>query len=93
MLNFHNESSDHLLRDIIKFLINFESQTHIHQQLPNKVSVFWDIALSSLKIIVSCLAYCSSLKMEMICSSVKLFDSQQAAWHYIPDNRALRSHH
>jgi hypothetical protein len=43
--------------------------------------------------LVSCLAYYLTLKMDTICSSKSLVDFHQTMWHYIPDERAVYSHH
>jgi hypothetical protein len=37
--------------------------------------------------LVSCLAYPSTLKMEMTCYSETPFDFQRTAWRYVPDDR------
>jgi hypothetical protein len=39
--------------------------------------------------LVSYLAYSSTLKMEAVCSSEMLVDFHQATWHYIPEDRIL----
>jgi hypothetical protein len=39
--------------------------------------------------LVSCLAYSSTLKMEATCSSEMSVDFQQTVWRYIPDDRTL----
>jgi hypothetical protein len=41
--------------------------------------------------LVSFLAYSSTLKMETTCSSETLVDFQQTTWHYIPENRTLHT--
>jgi hypothetical protein len=42
--------------------------------------------------LVSCLAYSSTLKMESICSSKMLVDVQQTTQRYIPEDRTLHNH-
>jgi hypothetical protein len=42
--------------------------------------------------LVSCLAYSSTLKMVAACSSETSVDFQRIAWYYIPDGRTLHSH-
>jgi hypothetical protein len=39
--------------------------------------------------LVSCLAYSVTLKMEATCSSKTLVDFQRTTWHYIPEDRTL----
>jgi hypothetical protein len=39
--------------------------------------------------LVSCLAYCSTLKMETICTSNISFDFQWATSHDIPEHKTL----
>jgi hypothetical protein len=54
-----------------------------------KSSVFWDITQSCLPpafVLVSCLAYCSSLKIEVTRVPETLVDFQQSTWHF---DRAL----
>jgi hypothetical protein len=41
-------------------------------------------------ILVTCLAYSSTLKMDVTCSSETSVDSQQTIWHYIPEARTLQ---
>jgi hypothetical protein len=43
-------------------------------------------------LLVSCLAYSSSLKMKVICSSKTLVDFQWITRRYIAENRILHSH-
>jgi hypothetical protein len=42
--------------------------------------------------LVSCLAYSLTQKMEVTCSSETSVDFQQATWHYIPADRTLHNH-
>jgi hypothetical protein len=41
---------------------------------------------------VSCSAYASTLKMDMICSSEMSTDFQWTTWHYISEDSTLRNH-
>jgi hypothetical protein len=43
--------------------------------------------LATCFMLVSCLAYSSTLKMEATSSSKMSDDFQQIAWHYIPEDR------
>jgi hypothetical protein len=43
--------------------------------------------------LVSCLAYSSTLKVELICFSEMLVDFQQTTQRYIPNDRILHNHH
>jgi hypothetical protein len=43
-------------------------------------------------VLVSCLAYFSTLKMEAICSSETSVDCQWTTWHYIPEDGTLHNH-
>jgi hypothetical protein len=43
--------------------------------------------------LVSCLAYSSNLKKELICSSETMFGFHQTTRRYIPEDRTLRNHH
>jgi hypothetical protein len=42
--------------------------------------------------LVSCLSYSSTLKMEMTCSSEMLIDFQQTTWLFIPEDTGLHNH-
>jgi hypothetical protein len=42
--------------------------------------------------LVSCLVYSSTLKMEATCSSVTSVDFRRITWHYIPEERTLDNH-
>jgi hypothetical protein len=42
-------------------------------------------------ILLSCLAYYSTLKVEATCSSKMSVDFQQAAQHYIPEDKILHT--
>jgi hypothetical protein len=48
--------------------------------------------LATCFMLVSCLAYSSTLKMAAKRSSETSVDFQQTAWDYIPDDRTLHSH-
>jgi hypothetical protein len=48
--------------------------------------------LAACFMLVSCLAYSSTLKMEAICSSKMQDEFQRTAQHYIPESRTLRNH-
>jgi hypothetical protein len=41
--------------------------------------------------LVSCLVYSSTLKMDVTCSSETTADIQQTTWHYIPEKRNLQT--
>jgi hypothetical protein len=43
-------------------------------------------------IVVSFLAYYSTLKVEATCSSETSFDFQRTTWHYIPEDTTLQKH-
>jgi hypothetical protein len=43
--------------------------------------------------LVSCLVYSLTLKLEVTCSSEKAADFQQTTWHYIPEDRTLHNLH
>jgi hypothetical protein len=71
-----------------------------------KTSTFWDITpcspvklnqrfggrLDACFMLVSCLAYSSTLKMEVTCSSGMSVDFHHNTWRYIPEDRTLQSH-
>jgi hypothetical protein len=42
--------------------------------------------------LISCLAYFSTLKMEAACSSETPVDFQRTTWRYIPEDRTLHNH-
>jgi hypothetical protein len=46
--------------------------------------------LAACFMLVSCLAYSSTLKMEKICSSETLVDFHRITWCYIPEHRTFR---
>jgi hypothetical protein len=46
--------------------------------------------LANCFMLVSCLAYSSTLKMEATCSSEMSVDFQRTIWHYIPEYRTLQ---
>jgi hypothetical protein len=58
-------------------------------------SIFWDITpcrrnqRKATFPLVSCLAYSSILKMEVICSSETSFDFQRTTWRYVAEDRTL----
>jgi hypothetical protein len=58
-----------------------------------KSSVFWDIKQFSLVagcyVLVWCIAYSLTLKMEAVCSSKTLVDFDRTAGLYIPEDRIL----
>jgi hypothetical protein len=43
--------------------------------------------------LVSCLAYSSTLKMEAICFSKMSVDFQHTTWPYAPEDSTLHNHH
>jgi hypothetical protein len=53
----------------------------------------WFALLAGCLMLVSCLAYYSTMKMYAICSSKKSVDFHQTIWHYVPEDRILHSHH
>jgi hypothetical protein len=59
-----------------------------------KVSIFCEIMqalFAACFMLVSCLAYSSSLKMEATCSTKILVDFEQASWHCIQVDRNLHN--
>jgi hypothetical protein len=42
--------------------------------------------------LISCLAYPSTLKMEVTCSTETSVDFQRTTWRYIPEDRTLHNH-
>jgi hypothetical protein len=48
--------------------------------------------LATFFILVSCLAYSTTLKMDASRSSTSLVDFQQTAWCYIPEGRTIHNH-
>jgi hypothetical protein len=55
-------------------------------------SVFWRNVLASCFMLVSCVAYSSTLEMEVMSSSQTSADFQWAKWHYISEDRTLHNH-
>jgi hypothetical protein len=56
-------------------------------------SIFWvEAELANFFLLVSCLAYSSTLKMYATCSFEALVDFHRTTWRYIPDNEILHNH-
>jgi hypothetical protein len=45
-----------------------------------------------MSVLVSCLAYSSTIKMQATCSSLIYVDFQWTTWRYIPENRIIHNH-
>jgi hypothetical protein len=58
----------------------------------NVTFIFRICLLAACFMLIACLAYSSTLKMEATCSSKTLVDSQWTTWHYIPEDRTLHNH-
>jgi hypothetical protein len=56
------------------------------------IAIFSDVMLATCFILVSCLAYSSTLKMEATYPSETLIDSQRITWHYIPEDATQLLH-
>jgi hypothetical protein len=60
----------------------------VYCEVRKKSCVFWDVML------VSCVAYSSILKIEVICSTgMSVDDFRQTTCHNIPEHRTLNNHH
>jgi hypothetical protein len=61
------------------------------KQVASKRQVAGRALLAACFLLVSCLAYSLTVKMETICSSETSVDFHRTTWRYIPEDRTLRS--
>jgi hypothetical protein len=74
--------------------LKFNAGVEVRTTMVIRRPVFWvktpySLLLATCFMLVSCMAYFLTLKMEAICSSKTLVDSQQTAQCYVPEDRVL----
>jgi hypothetical protein len=92
LANFRIISKQHLTTIFSKYSVNlhvgFEVLTAVDCLLPAS-RCFKQTLLTTCFMLVSCVAYSSTLKMEETCSSERALGFQRTTWRYIPEDKTL----
>jgi hypothetical protein len=93
LLYVDGSKSKHVL-ELTTFVesILFVGYTNYNNYIPLKSPVIWDITFATFFMLVSCLAYSLTLKIEATRVSETSDDFQQITWSYIPEDRNLYNH-